>query len=157
MLLRTQSVSIHDSMCDDCHLQFGVPQCSVLGPLVFVQYTKPIGIISKKWSPLDIYVHLISNDNSLINHRHTKWTPYFLAMIPIGFVHMTNTKGPSTETWGTLNCKWQSSDILSCIDTLWLRSFRYDWNHSRTLPDKPNIFFNRQKRTTWSTVSKAAW
>ena len=60
--LRTQSVSIHDSMSDDCHLQFGVPQGSVLGPLVFVLYTKPIGIIAKKYG---VQYHLYADDTQL--------------------------------------------------------------------------------------------
>ena len=61
--LRTQSVSIHDSMSDDCHLQFGLPRCSVLGPLVvFVLYTKPIGIIAKKYG---VQYHLYVDNTQL--------------------------------------------------------------------------------------------
>jgi len=59
---RYQSVSIHESMSESCHLQFGVPQGSVLGPLIFVLYTKPIGIIARKFG---VQYHLYADDTQL--------------------------------------------------------------------------------------------
>ena len=60
--LRNQYVSIQASMSDDCHLQFGVHQGSVLGPLLFVLCTKPIGIIANKYG---VQYHVYANDTQL--------------------------------------------------------------------------------------------
>ena len=42
---RSQCVSVNGVMSEYCQLAFGVPQGSVLGPLVFCTYTLPLGAI----------------------------------------------------------------------------------------------------------------
>ena len=51
---RSQSVVINDVTSEAQELKYGVPQGSVLGPIVFTIYTSPIGRIARKFgnSPL---------------------------------------------------------------------------------------------------------
>ena len=71
---RTQSVTINTSSSDRLELNFGVPQGSVLGPLLFTLYVAPISDITNTHG-LDnmfyaddsqLYVSLSSNDNSAL-------------------------------------------------------------------------------------------
>ena len=49
--LRSQAVSINDSILAFSTLSCGVPQGSVLGPLLFTLYTTPLGSMISKNSP----------------------------------------------------------------------------------------------------------
>ena len=59
---RTQSVSIENSSSKPTPLQFGVPQGSVLGPLLYTIYTLPLGDILRE---AGISYHLYADDTQL--------------------------------------------------------------------------------------------
>ena len=59
---RTQSVVIQGVESDLCNLLFGVPQGSVLGPILFIIYTSPLGQIVRS---LGIQYHFYADDTQL--------------------------------------------------------------------------------------------
>ena len=59
---RTQSVNINGSTSSPQTIQFGVPQGSVLGPILYTLYTTPLGSLIRSHN---IDFHMYSDDTQL--------------------------------------------------------------------------------------------
>ena len=77
---RFQSVKIGSSLSNLFKFKFGVPQCSVLGPLLFSLFTTPLGQVIRKYTGVcyhfyaddtQLFIHL-SPDDSLKSFDHLK-------------------------------------------------------------------------------------
>ena len=60
---RNQSVKINSSLSSAMPLSFEVPQCSVVGPLVFIVYTHPLSKLISSFK--DINHHLYADDTQI--------------------------------------------------------------------------------------------
>ena len=96
---RTQYVKIGNSRSEDVPLQFGVPQGSVLGPILFTMYIKPLSSIIQKH--LIIY-HFYADDSQLYKHE----IPEKLALL----ISITENCISDVKSWMTTN-KLKFNDI----------------------------------------------
>ena len=65
-----QSIKIGSTLSDVCKLLFGVPQISVLGPLLFSLYTNPLSLIISKYK--GIKCHFYPDDSQVYVHLSQK-------------------------------------------------------------------------------------
>ena len=59
---RTFTVTINGERSSKCYLRIGVPQGSILGPILFILYTKELSVIAKKHG---FSIHLYADDTQL--------------------------------------------------------------------------------------------
>ena len=59
---RTFRVSINKALSTSCTLDIGVPQGSILGPLLFILYTKDLEVLVKRYG---LSVHLYADDTQI--------------------------------------------------------------------------------------------
>ena len=85
-----------------------------------------------------------------------KFTPCSAALSARSAVYAMNSRGPSTEPCGTEHNTWTMADKQPSYTTRNVLPVRYDLNHCRTAPCKPNWRSSRSSSSSWSTVSKAA-
>ena len=91
---RTQSVVIDGSISESSALKYGVPQGSVLGPVLFTMYTYPLSGIIR---PYGISYHFFADDSQLYDSR-----------VPSEFPQMsTNISGAVASV-----CAWMTKNQL---------------------------------------------
>jgi hypothetical protein len=95
---RTQSVVVNGIKSDTSVLHFGVPQGSVLGPVLFVMYMSPLFDVIKKYS---LSHHAFADDNQL-------YTDSLITNVDSTLCNMEECVA-SVKTWMTLN-KLQLND-----------------------------------------------
>ena len=59
---RCQVIQLNGESSEEMRLQFGVPQGSVLGPLLFTSYTAPLGEIARRHG---VELHLYADDTQV--------------------------------------------------------------------------------------------
>lgn len=67
---RTQAVRVNQSISESTPLLFGVPQGSVLGPIIFTMYTQPLADIFKKYH---MSYHFYADDSQIYMSSNAKF------------------------------------------------------------------------------------
>ena len=101
---RTQQVSINDSLSTPAPLRFGVPQGSVLGPLLFILYTHPLSEIVTQHS---LSHHSYSDDNQV-------YTSCSLSDLP-SIIASTQSCISNIQSWMSTNKLQLNSDKTELI------------------------------------------
>ena len=103
---RKQAIAINKTSSSECDLIYGVPRGSVLGPILFTCYTKPLGAIARERGP------------SL--HMYADGTQLYIAFKPVG----------DNEN----NLKLATEPVETCVDEMssWMRKNKLQLNDSNT-------------------------
>jgi len=101
---RTQVVSVNGLSSSPSVLQFGVPQGSVLGPLLFVLYTHPVSEIVSFHT---LSHHSFSDDNQLYKSSHISQLP--------SIIHSTQACISDLKSWMTNNKLQLNNDKTELI------------------------------------------
>jgi len=132
---RTFSVSIENSSSTPSNLLYGVPQGSVLGPILFILYTTPLS-------------HLIASSSSISHHLYADDTQLFTS-----FSASDCTSGLcSLESTISLVSSWMSANFLS------LNPSKTEFlliGNSHQLSKTDNIFLSLPDNITVKPVSSA--
>ena len=117
---RMQQVSVDGSVSSQTQLKYGVPQGSVLGPLLFILYTSPLCDIIKEHG---IGFHLFADDTQLYLSFSRKSTPAYIS-----------AKAKMEECIDLVKC-WMNRYMLKLNDekTVILNI------HSQTTPAQPPV------------------
>ena len=75
---RTQAVKINGELSNEFYLEYGVPQGSVLGPVIFTMYTQPLSEIFTKF---DVLYHFYADDSQLYKCDTPKNIPVLIACV----------------------------------------------------------------------------
>ena len=92
---RRQSVVINGTRSSYRNLSFGVPQGSVLGPILFTLYTTPLGAIARKYQ---LNFHLYADDTQL----YTAFKPNNAESLPLIISNVQNCV-TDIKSWMTAN------------------------------------------------------
>ena len=87
---RTQSVAIDEFVSAPSTLKYGVPQGSVLGPVMFAMYVYPLGQVIK---PFDLSYHFYADDTQLYDHAVPLEAPRLAAKVSCAIADVYSWSG----------------------------------------------------------------
>jgi len=94
--------------------------------------------------------------NCVSSANEWRVTPCWLTMSARSATYNTNSTGPRTEPCGTEQTMYTTDEVPPAYMTRYVPSNRYERNHIKAVPHRPNWRSSRRNSSSWSTVSKAA-
>ena len=137
---RTQCVKINDKFSSELPLSFGVPQGSVLGPLLYTLYTVPLGNIIKK--------------HNLSYHFYADDTQLYLSIKPAGIHELVFSLEKcisEVKDWMNIN-KLKLNDDKT--EVVLINPKKYDVNVSSLKIGDEDIIFNDKAKNLGGFLDK---